>query len=283
MRWTCLALLGVCVVVTGCSKESESKPLICHVGGTMRPVMEHLAELYQKERDVVIEINSAGSGELLAHIEGQKEGDLYVCHDPFIDILMKKHHLGVNGWELAELTPVIVVPKGNPKKIKGLTDLTRADVDLWLTDYQRSTLGRMLRTIFAKAGIDFDQLNRDKKINTHKSGGHVANMVKTGNGDAAMCWNAVAALRRDGLDVVPIATEYLPIPRVDTVTSATGKAWPLTPVRVTIATLKCSESPQASQAFAEFVASARAAEVLKEFGFTISTPKKLYENGVEVP
>ena len=281
MRTGMMVLLGLCLVASGCGKDG-AKPLICHVGGTMCPVLEKLSEDYEAETGQKIEINSGGSGEVLAHIELQKSGDVYVCHDPFLDTLMKKN-LGIDGWVLAELTPVIVVKKGNPKKITGLADLTRPEIEVWLTDYKRSTLGRMLPTIFAKAGIDFDKLNRDKKINTHKKGGYVANMVVTGNGDAAMCWLAVAALRKKDLDVVTIPTEHLPVPKgepnCDTITSATGKDYALTPVRVTIATLKCSEQPEAAQKFAEYIASDRAAEVLKEYGFTITNPRKAYDDG----
>ena len=245
----------------------------------MRPVMEKLAGMYEQRTGQKVEINTAGSGELLAHIDSHREGDLYVCHDPFLDILMKKFRLGVDGWVLAELTPVIVVQKGNPKNIHGLADLTRPGLELWLTDYKRSTLGRMLKTIFTKAGIDFE---RFKDTPTNKSGGYVANMVKTRNADAAICWNAVAHLRTDALDIEPIAKEHLPVPGVDTVTSATGRDYYLTPVRVTVATLKCAEQPRAAAGFAEFIASREAAEVFKDFGFTVSQSRKKYENGREI-
>lgn len=245
----------------------------------MWPVMKHLARIYETETGQAVEMNSGGSGELLAYIELQKEGDLYVCHDPFLDILMKKFKMGVDGWVLAELTPVIVVRNGNPKNILGLGDLARPDVEVALTDYERSTLGRMLKTIFGKAGIDLDQLNKDKKIMTNKSGGYVANLVTTGNADAAMCWRAVAQLRLDDLDVVPIPEEHLPTPGVDGVTSATGKSYFLTRVRVTIATLTCAAQSEAAERFAEFVASDRAGEVLTNFGFTMTETGKVYENG----
>ena len=261
MKLIAVVFLVAVVGAAGCGGEVEhEKPLVCHVGGTMRPVMQKLAQIYEDATGQKVEINSAGSGELLAHIELQKEGDLYVCHDPFLDILMKKFKMGVDGWVLAELTPVIVVRKGNPKKIKGLQDLTRPDVDLWLTDYKRSSLGRMLKTIFTKAGIDFEKLNRDKKISMHKSGGHVANVVKTGNADAAVVWNAVAHLRLDGLDIV----------------------YSLAPVCVTLATLKCAREPEAAREFAEFVASPESAKVFKDFGFTMRRAGKKYEDGREI-
>ena len=276
---TSLAAVSL-AAVAGCgSRKQSAKPLLVHVGGTMRPVIQALAKRYESRTGQRIDINSAGSGELLAHIQLQKRGDLYVCHDPFLDILMKKFKMGLDAWVVAELTPVIVVQKGNPKGIKGLKDLGRPEVEVWLTDYRHSTLGRMLPTIFAKAGIDFEELNRRKQIPTNKSGGYVANMVKTRNADAAMCWNAVAYLRRDAVDIVPLPPEHLPAPGVDTVTSATGKTYTLTPVRVTVATLTCSAQPAEAEKFARFLASPEAAEVFKQFGFTACQSRKLYEKG----
>lgn len=271
------------LLICSCSKTGNSgKPLICHVGGTMAPVMTKIAEAYTAETGVKIEINSAGSGELLAYIQGQKSGDLYISHDPFIDILMQKWKMGVDGWKIAELTPGIVVEKGNPKKIRGLHDLTRKDVRVILTDYKLSTLGRMLPTIFEKAGIDFEKFNAEKKIVTNKSGGYTANYVKMKNADAGMVWKAVWSLRKDALDFIPI-DEYLPIPYVDTVTSATKKKYWLTPVRVTVATLTCSKRPEEARKFAEFIASDRCAQTFEEFGFTMNGVEKLYEDGNALP
>ena len=266
-------------LIGGCEKTAgKDRQIVCHVGGTMRPVMKQLAETYEKETGLKIVINSAGSGELLAHIAGHEEGDIYVCHDPFLAILMARG-LGLDAWTVAELTPVIVVRKGNPKKIQGLVDATRRDVSLVLTDYRKSTLGRMLPTMFERAGIDIEGLKGQPNVQTFRKGGQAANVVKSGNADAAVVWNAVAHLRRDGLDVVPIGPEHLPIPGVDAITSATGNRYYLRPIRVTVATLKCSNQRESAKAFCEFVASKRASKVLGEFGFTMTSTMKEYEDG----
>ncbi|MFC1738451.1 substrate-binding domain-containing protein [Planctomycetota bacterium] len=118
------------ILLNQLSQPSGDDPLICHVGGTMTPVLTELAKMYQQKTGQAVEINSAGSGELLAHIDLHKRGDVYVSHDPFLDILMQKFKMGIDGWLLAELTPVIAVSKGNPKNIQGLKDLTRDDVEL---------------------------------------------------------------------------------------------------------------------------------------------------------
>lgn len=272
------AFVVLLFVLNRLGSHGGDSPLVCHVGGTMRPVITELARMYQNNTGQAVEINSAGSGELLAHIEMHKRGDIYVSHDPFIDILMQKFEMGVDGWLLAELTPVIAVAKGNPKNIQGLKDLARDDVELILTDYKGSSLGRMLGTIFSKIGVDFDELNKTKKIHTNRSGGYAANFVMTGNADATMVWDAVVHLRSDKLDVIRI-DEYLPVPYVDAVTSATGITYKLRPMRVTAATLTCSSKPAASAKFLNYLISEEASKVFKEFGFTAAQSAKLYANG----
>ena len=290
-RWAGLvvSMLAWCAVA-GCSKPSapaaaaaDRPALVCHVGGTMLPLIEALAEAYRQDTGEAIELNTGDSGSLLALIETQRHGDLYVCHDPFMDTLMARG-LGVEAWTVAELTPVIAVAKGNPKGIRGLPDLARPGVEVFLTDYEFSTLGHLLPTLFSNAGIDFAALNRDKTIHTHRSGSQAANVVAMGNADAAIVWNAVAALRADRLDQVAI-TAHLPRPYVDTATSATGKSYRLTPVRVTVATLASSADPARAAAFARYLAAPERQAIYERLGYTVEAAhrRQEYAAGRAVP
>jgi molybdate transport system substrate-binding protein len=259
------------------------RPLVCYVGGTMQPVFEALARAYQEKTGKQIDITSAGSGELMATIEMQQEGDLYVCHDPFMDILMKRG-LGVNAWRVAEIFPVLIFRKGNPKHIQSLKDLQLPDVKVYLTDYRHSTLGHMLPTIFERAGINFAELNEKKKIETHRAGAQVANLLIMEQCDAALVWQAVAHLRKEDLDIIRI-DDALPRPDVDMITSATGKEYPLMPVKVTISSLSCSERQADGERFVEFVVSDDGRQIVGDHGFKVTdqTGRREYINGVKVP
>ena len=279
-----VAVLLAAAVVTlgGCSGESD-EALTVHVGGTMRPVMIKLAAMYKAETGQEVTINAAGSGELLAQIEEKKTGDVYICHDPFLAILMKRG-LGVDGWTVAHLTPVIVTPKDNTT-INDLKDAVKEDVALVLTDFEKSTLGWLLPTIFKKAGFDIAEMKKLPKLKTVRKGSQAANDVQTGNSDAAIVWNAVWYLRRDQIRKVDIIDEYLPTPGVDAVTTATEKKgkYTLMPVRVTVATLTCSDQPAAAKKFAEWLASKTAVDTIRAYGFTMPAKTvKEYVDGAKV-
>jgi molybdate transport system substrate-binding protein len=265
---------AACVVLAaalspGCGKNNSGqsqtgKPLHCYVGGTMLPAMEKIARLYEAQTGLKVELDSADSGELMIRIQTQGVGDLYVSHDPFMDMLMAKG-LGRQDWTMSALTPVIVVPKGNPKNIKSVKDLARPGLKLGLTDPEMSTMGHIMPTIFDKAGLR--KGIEANVVNRARTGGAVANWVSLGNVDAAIVWDAVAFLRKDKLDAVAIEPQYMPIPGVDAVTSATNKVYDIGRIKVTIASLNCSKQPDAAAKFAEFAVAHRSVFV-DDFGFS---------------
>lgn len=269
-----LTLAVLACSVAGCksrSKSESAKALICHVGGTMRPAMEELARRYEAQAGQSIQIDYAGSGELLAKIELTGKGDLYVAHDPFPAALMKKG-LGDRGWTVAALEPVIVVREGNPKDIQGFRDLAKPGVKLILSHPEYSTTGHIVARMASKTRLT-EQIASNVVTRT-RGGGAAANAVSIGTADAAIVWNAVAHLRRNKLDVVPIERTIRLRKDVDAVTSATFGIIEMDYVRVTIATLKSSENLQAAGAFAEFVASQENQKVWAGFGFSDVIPSR---------
>ena len=276
-RWALAVALGVglvsaAIVPVGCKSEAEDEALLCYVGGTMRPAMEKVVEAYKAKTGQEVRLDHGGSGELLIRIETEKRGDLYVCHDPFLTILEGKG-LG-KGETVAEIVPVIVVAKGNPKGIHSLTDLGKEGVRLIVTDFEHSTLGHMLPTIFRRAGADAEKKIRANIVKMVRSGGQAANDVGIGTLDAAIVWNAVAFLRQDKVDIVPIGPEHMPRADLDAVTSATGKLWDISMIRVTVAALNCSKKPEAARKFLEFVTSPEVHRIFVDFGFSFPKGEK---------
>ena len=263
---TILATALLCAAV-GCGRDERGKaePLLCYVGGTMRPVMEELAKQYEAQTGRRVHIDYAGSGELLVRIGQTKLGDLYVAHDPFQAALMRKG-LGVRGWTVAAVSPVIVVPKGNPKRINGFRDLARPGLRLVFSHPTYSTAGWIIRAAAKKAGIT-EKLEANIVSRT-KGGGSAANQVALGHADAAICWNAVAFLRRKKLDAVEFEPDLRLRKDVDAITSATFGRIDMGYVKVTAATLKWSKQLEAATAFAEFVASEANAKVWDDFGYS---------------
>lgn len=254
-------------MLCGCGRKTPAgkTPLLCYVGGTMRPALEELARQYEAKTGQKVNIDYAGSGELIVKIETTRKGDLFVGHDPFNAELMKKG-LGDQGWVMASLTPMIAVAKGNPKGIHGFKDLARPGLRVAFTHAEYSTAGHIVTHVLKQSKLK-TEIEKNVKTIT-KQGGAAANGVVVGTLDAAVVWNAVIYLRRDKLDAVPIEQAWMPQPDVDAVTTATFGRIQMSDIRVMIATLKCSRQLAQARAFAEFCASPEGQRVFARNGFT---------------
>lgn len=262
-----MASLGVALVARGAEETTPAagKALLVHVGGTMRPAMEEICKIFQQETGTKVEMNYNDSGALMTVIETTRKGDVCVVHDPF-PVAMEKKGMVDRTYTVALVTPVIVVKKGNPKKIGGVKDLTRDDVKVGLTDALYSTGGHVSDLIFKKAGIA--EAMGKKEIVRARGGGEIANAVKIGTVDAAIVWNAVAFERKDNLDAVTIDPLVMPDAKLDAVTTATYGKLDMSAVRVALMTLKASKQIEAARQLAEFAASERGRAVFVKMGFS---------------
>ena len=258
----CLTWLIMVVQVMAADKV---EPLLVHVGGTMRPAMGELCALFEKESGIKAEINYNDSGSIITAIRTTGKGDVCMVHDPF-GALMEKQGLIDKIYTVASLTPVIAVAKGNPKGIKGVSDLVRNDVKVGLTDAMYSTAGHIVNVVIRKAGVTADMGKKD--ITRARDGGSMANAVKLGSLDAAIVWNAVVFSRREALDAVPIEPSLLPVADVDAVTTATYGTIDMSSTKVQVMTLKGSRHIEAARKLVELVNSERGRLVFAKRGFS---------------
>jgi molybdate transport system substrate-binding protein len=254
-------LLPLAFLCSGCGGNDT---VLCYVGGAMLPVMEHLVEAYEERTGQPIKLDYADAGGLLIRIKQTKKGDLYVCYDPFAAAL-RRDDLAHRIWTVAGLTPMIAVPKGNPKKITGLASLAQPGIRLALTHATYSTLGHLNPIMFGKTGLA--EKITSNQVKETRTGDGAAKEVVAGNVDAAIVWNAVIAARSDRLDAVDIEPQFRAA-SVDAITSATFGGVDISRVKVSIATLKCSGNVAAATEFAEFVASGQGRRAFASFGFS---------------
>ncbi len=270
-RLVCCALMLSLAMSVRAQEAKPSEPLLCYIGGTMRPAVEELARQYETATKQKIQLDFGDSGQLLIRIGEARKGDIYVCHDPFLKAAMNQK-LVIEGRTIAALDPVIVVPKGNPKGIKGFMDLAQPGLRLILTDVRYSTMGYIVERMASKAGIA-GQLNSNVVSRT-RSGGEAANMVGMQLADASIVWNAVAFLRKDKLDAIPMEPAVRLKAGVDAVTSATYGQLDMDYIHVTAAVLKFSKAPEQASQFVEFMVSEEGQKVWNKLGYSPIIPAR---------
>ena len=276
-----MMLLSVGLCACGRNPVAEQAPLLCYVGGTMRPAVEELARRYEAATQQKVLLDFGDSGQLMIKIEQTRRGDIYVCHDPFLAGAIRKG-LAVEGRTVSALNPVIVATRGNPKGITRFADLAQPGIRLVLTDAQYSTMGHIVDRMAEKVGIQ-GPLNSNVVSRT-RGGGEAANAVVMQTADASVVWNAVAWLRKDKLDAIPIEPAIHLQQGVDAVTSATYGRINMDYVQVTAAVLKSSSAPDKARKFIEFMASEEGQKVWAQHGFSPMIPGREYRSaeGVRV-
>jgi molybdate transport system substrate-binding protein len=237
------------------------KTLRIGCGSSMRPPVEELAALFRRECGVEAKPNYGGSGTVLLQIQESKEGDIYVCHDPYAYICEDKK-LSTAWHTIGLLKATIAVKKGNPKKIKGLMDLMRKDVRVGLPHRETSTRGKIMWAIFKQHNLT-DKMTRHGFVEdrTHA----LVNKLKLDAVDAAVLWDAPTIAMPD-VEAVPIEKKY----EIDAVTSATsGKNYKVDVVKVTVVRLNLSKEPLLAAQFAKLCLIDAGRAVLKRHKYTL--------------
>lgn len=190
------------------SKEEIENTLVSI--GSHDVLMDVLSNIIHKNRGMV-NLSSAHVGSL-GGIMALKKGECHIAPIHLLDEETGIYNLPYLNRFLKDEDVVLIkgvkrtqgfmIPKGNPKKIKGIKDLLRKDVNL--VNRQRGSGTRVLLDYLLKNNdIDVkDILGYTREMNTHMM---VASAVKSGSGDVGV--GVLSASNMMGLDFIPIGDE----------------------------------------------------------------------------
>jgi molybdate transport system substrate-binding protein len=223
-------------------------PITVFVAASNRPVFEAIRREYEAAWKTPIEVQYGPSQTLLSSQEVSGTADLYLpADDSYLDLAASKN-LIAERLPLATMQAVVVVAKGNPKKIQALADLERDDVRLVQADPDAAAIGKQTREVLTASGR-WDQLKaRTTAFKTTVN--DVANDVKIGAADAGIIYDAVAATYPE-LDIV--------------------RAGELSTIKanVAIAVTTASKQPRHALHFARYLAASdKGLARYREFGFS---------------
>ena len=166
----------------------DKRPLLLYCAAGIRPPVEAAARQYQQEYGVEVQLQYGGSQTLLANIEASKRGDLYLpADDSYLQAARDKGQVQET-LPLARMTPVLAVPKGNPKNLHSLGDLTREGVRISQANPDAAAVGKITAEALKKAGKWAD-LEKHIVV-TKPTVNDVANDVVIGAVDAGFVWDA---------------------------------------------------------------------------------------------
>jgi len=125
------------------AENNIQKEIIFFCGSAVKVPMDEIIEKYQAEKGVKVSVIYSGSGGLLSQMELSKRGDVYLAGSPDYITIGERKNLLIKGTDrlVAYLVPAIIVPKGNPKNIRSLDDLTNKGVRIGIGNPEAVCLG----------------------------------------------------------------------------------------------------------------------------------------------
>lgn len=149
-----LLFLAGCSTKTATGQQEQPPTLFAYAGANLKDPVTELAESYTQKTGVKIELSFNSSGAHLSQIDLMKKGDIYMpggMH--FVEQAQEKGHVDRVMGPIANHTPVIITPKGNPAGVRSLEDLANEGVELLIPDTDASALGKAIHEVFQNAGL----------------------------------------------------------------------------------------------------------------------------------
>ncbi len=186
---------------------SERPELTFYCGSVNRRAVEPIIEEFQKREGVTINTVYNGCGILTGQMrtilnqdQGKGFPDTYMaCDVYYLDTVKELFQDAVN---VSDTEVVIAVPKGNPKQITGLQDLTKPGMRVSVGQPDQCTIGVLTRQLLEKEGV-YDGVMVNVVTQTTTSA-HLVPTVATGALDATLAYATDTLAEGDKIDVVRI-------------------------------------------------------------------------------
>ncbi len=189
--------------------QPSKQPLVVYcAAGLIKPV-QAIAKQYEADYGVPVQIEPAGSGQLMAKIRAAPDlGDLFLsAEESFIDKLQADQPPRVREViPVVRQRPVLAVSSAGKGKIHSLDDLLADDVTVALANPEITAVGHLAKKQLSRSGhwqkLDAQRAQFAAKVSTVGTVNEAAQAVQVGAVQAAIIWDATA--RQFDLTVVPV-------------------------------------------------------------------------------
>lgn len=239
--------------------ETDQKPLIVYAAAGMRVPVEEIAQAYEEEYGVKLEIQYNGSNTLLNQLQTDKfsETDIYLAADDFYTDKAVELGLAVDTLPIAHQRPVIAVRRDSDKKIESIEDLLREDVRVAVASPDQAAVGKATRKQLLKARVGDTNLWEQLEAHVTRSGvfkptvNDIATDVEIGTVDAAIVWDSTVAMPKYKEDLIGIS-----VPELDN-----------DPNLISVAVLRSSTNQTSAYKFARYIAARdKGLEIFAKYG-----------------
>ncbi|MEC7500920.1 MAG: molybdate ABC transporter substrate-binding protein, partial [Planctomycetota bacterium] len=197
-------------VVAG-DRWAERPQLTFYVGAVNRRAIENAVNQFAEREGVTVNTVYNGCGILTAQMRSMIANnpgefpDSFMACDTFY--MRKVDDLFLDAVNISDTDIVIVVKKGNPKNISGLSDLIRPGVRVALGQPRQCTIGVLSKNLLAAEGI-YDTLQQSGNLvaETTSSALLLPNII-TGAADVVLAYRSDAEALNDEIETMTIDSE----------------------------------------------------------------------------
>lgn len=175
-------------------------------GAMLKPGIEDVIKAFAQREGVKIDETFAGCGTLVSQMKSIKAGDkpgkfpdaYFACDLEFMEKVQEWFDAAVT---ISANDVVIIVRKGNPKKLTGLEDLTRQELKIGLGDAEKSALGKITDGLLKMMHLHDKvfSVGWEERITYGEAGHDLVNKVRVGALDAALVYRSNAESNPENL------------------------------------------------------------------------------------
>jgi len=178
----------------------DTPELVFFAGSMLRPAIEDTIIEFEKREAVRVSRVYNGCGILVAQMKAGQHPDAYfACDSEFMKQVPDLFPEPVN---VSQNELVILVQKGNPKKIGTLKDLGREGLRVGVGHEKQCAMGWLTQNTFREGGVE-KEVMANVTVQT-PSGDMLVNQMQTGSLDAAVAYLSNAAGAAEFLDAIQI-------------------------------------------------------------------------------
>lgn len=187
----------------------EDRPEVILMSGAMlKPAIDDLVKRFAEREGTTIKTVYAGCGIHVAQMKAMKQGDAvatnfpdayFACDSSFMDMVQQWFEASL---KISRNDIVLAVPKGNPKGVRSIDDLTRGDLRIGLAHPVNSALGALTDDLLKKLGLHKRVYDPGRKHPiVHTDAGHMlVNQMRTGALDLIVVYRSNVLSSADNPD-----------------------------------------------------------------------------------
>lgn len=225
-----------------------SDNLVIYAGAGLLEPIEKIADIFENENKIMIDVFYAGSGQLYGKMNFTEECDVFIPGSQMFIQKAKADNFIEQSFPLIKHTPIMVVRQEKQSDIKNLNDVLQKNVTFALGDSKACAIGKLSSEFFAKLGVE--DIVYEKTVVFTPTVNQLLNYLVLDRADVSIIWQDML---KDNQDIVPLVVPEL---------SDFEKV-------VSVAKTTFSKKSAESDLFIKFIKSNRAKNIFIEAGFQI--------------